>query len=304
MKEFLLGLLTKVFNKTEKEIADILFEKSESGEEVLKEGSLNEVIDLWSERVKKLEGDFKTKESETFSKGYKKAEGEIMTDFEKKLRDKYELESEKFGLELIEEIVDKFKKPSKLDDPEKIKLTDVYRTMEKQLRKEIDDIKEHHKQEVDELKSGYDKKGRLETISKEVRKLFLESNPVLSENSKIAENQTDSFIKVFLDQYDDWEIDDSGDHFPVKDGKRAEDNLGHPLSIKNLVPERVKDYYDIKVQDGKGGAGNDDTKGASQDGIPTSFKDEQDYLDYIYNEPDVKKHIAAKKIYEEQFVKK
>jgi len=297
MKEFMLGLLTKVFNKTEKEIADILFEKSEGGEESLKDGSLNVVLELYEGKLKKLREDSKGDKTKSFEDGYKKAEKEIMGDLESKLREKYGTDSESLGVDLVDEIVEKFKKGSKME-ADQIKLTDTYREMEKQLRKQLKDKDSEWNTKVEDLQKTHEKEKVWSVVSKDIRKLLMESGPVLPSNQRAAENLVNLYIDSFKDY--DWQAEESGDHFPVKDGKRVEDNLGNPVNFKTLITGRVPEYFDIKKQDGKGSAGNDNKSGASQDGVPSSFATESDYLNYIYKEPDVKKHIAAKKIWESQ----
>ena len=300
MKDLLLGLLTKMFNKTEKEIADILFEKSEDGEDVLKEGSLNEVLNLHEAKVKKLREDYKGDKTKSFEDGYKKAEKEIMVKLEGDLKEKYGLESEKLGAELIDEVVEKFKKGSKLE-PDQIKMTDAYREMEKRLKKENKDKESEYQTKITELQKGFERDKTWGVVSKDIRKLLMESNPVLPANQRASENLVSLYVDSFKDY--EWQVDEAGDHFPVKDGKRVEDSLGNPVVFKNLVTGRVPEYFDIKAQNGKGSAGNDNKSGAGQDGVPTSFKDDADYNAYIYKEPDMKKRIAAKKIYDSQFKK-
>jgi len=295
MKEFMLGLLTKVFNKSEKEIADILFEKSEGGEETLKEGSLNEVLDLYEVKLKKLREDSTGEKTKKFEDGYKKAEKEIMDDLESKLKEKYGTDSESRGVDLVDEIVDKFKKGSKLE-PDQIKLTDAYRDMEKQLRKQLKDKDSEWNAKIEEFQKTHEKEKVWSVVSKDIRKLLMESGPVLPSNQRAAENLVGLYVDSFKDY--EWKAEESGDHFPVKDGKRVEDNLGNPVNFKTLVTGRVPEYFDIKKQDGKGSAGNDNKSGAGQDGVPSSFADEQSYLSYIYSEPDIKKKIAAKDVYD------
>jgi hypothetical protein len=296
MKEFMLALLTKVFNKTEKEIADILFEKSEGGEETLKEGSLNMILDLYESKLKKLREDSKGDKTKGFEDGYKKAEKEIMDDIESKLKEKYGTDSESRGVELVDEIVEKFKKGSKLE-PDQVKMTDTFRDAEKQFRKQLKDKESEYQTKIGELQKGFEKDKTWNVVSKDIRKLLLESNPVLPSNQRAAENLVSLYVDSFRDY--EWQVDESGDHFPVKDGKRVEDNLGNPVVFKNLVTGRVPEYFDIKKQGDKGSAGNDNKSGAGQDGVPSSFKDDQEYLNYIYKEPDVKKRIAAKQIFEQ-----
>jgi hypothetical protein len=296
MKESLLELLTKLFNMTEKEVADILFEKSEDGEEKIKEGSLNVFYDKYEAKLKKFKDDSKNEKTKSFEDGYKKAEKEVMSDIEGKLKEKYNLDSEKLGLELVDEIVDKFKKSSKLE-ADQIKVTDTYRDMEKQLRKQLKDKDTEWTAKMTELQKNHERDKTWGVVSKDIRKLLMESNPVLPTNQRAAENLVSLYVESFKDY--EWKVDESGDHFPVKDGKRIEDNLGNPVNFKTLITGRVPEYFDIRKQDGKGSAGNDNKSGAGQDGVPTSFADEKSYLDYITKEPDVKKRIAAKAVYDQ-----
>jgi len=43
-------------------------------------------------------------------------------------------------------------------------------------------------------------------------------------------------------------------------------------------------------------------KNTNADGIP-DFENEQEYLDFIYNEPDLKMRVKAKNIFQEKFMK-
>jgi hypothetical protein len=196
----------------------------------------------------------------------------------------------------VDEIVEKFKKGSKLE-PDQVKMTDTFRDAEKQFRKQLKDKESEYQTKIGELQKGFEKDKTWNVVSKDIRKLLLESNPVLPSNQRAAENLVSLYVDSFRDY--EWQVDESGDHFPVKDGKRVEDNLGNPVVFKNLVTGRVPEYFDIKKQGDKGSAGNDNKSGAGQDGVPSSFKDDQEYLNYIYKEPDVKKRIAAKQIFEQ-----
>ena len=122
-KELLTGVLTKAYNKTSEEIAELLYEKAADSDEVtLKEGALNLVLDLDTARVERL------KSSATLDKTQIKNLRdqhikEIMEDFEKKIKTTYGVDSTSKGIDLVKEIIDQVSECDISD--EKVKTTSL-----------------------------------------------------------------------------------------------------------------------------------------------------------------------------------
>lgn len=293
-RDLILGLLTKTLNKTDEELIGLLFEKSNEGSETLKDEALTVSLDLVEKKIGKLKSTVNEKElRDSISKRVK---GETMSDFEKELKEKYELESDKAGQELIDEIVNKYKVNDSEFTPDKVKLTDTYRNREKELTKQIKDLRKEFDTEKETLVKDFGKKETWNVIARDIRKKLIETDPVLPKNKKAADNLVDLFVGSFSEY--EWQADGDGNHFPTKDGKRIEDKLGNEISFSSLVSDRINEYFDIPVQDKKGGAGNEG--GGTPKDVPVAFKDDAEYLKYIDNEPDLNKRIAAKKVFQSQ----
>lgn len=295
-KTLVLGLLTKTLNKSDEELADLLYQKADDGSETLKDESLDVVLDLIEKKISKVKG--AVDEKKLRDEGYSRAKKEVMTNFENEIKEHYELETEKTGTELIEDLVNKFKVDDSKLTPDKIKLSDTYRARERELRKEIKDLQSQFESEKETILSDFKKKETWSNVSREIGKRLDEVNPVLPKNPKAASNLKELFINSFADY--EWQVDSEGKPFPTKEGKRVEDNLGNEIDFDVLISGRIPEYFDIQVQDKKGGAGNTGGGQSGIQGVPNSFKDDADYLKYVNGEPDVNKRIAAKKVYEAQ----
>lgn len=295
MKEFILGLLTKTLNRSDEEISELLYQKTDDGE-ALKEDALDVALNLFEQKVTKIKDDAKVDEKKLRDEGYKRAQKEVMGTFEAELKEKYDLDTDLTGAELVEEVISKFKKEDSELTPDKIKLTDTYRNREKELKKEARDQLKERDAEIETLKVDFEKQQVWGGVSQKILTRLDAANPAKPKNQDAAANLTRLFVDSFKDY--DWQKDGEG-YLPVKEGKRLEDNLGNEVSFETLVDERIPQYFDIPKQDGKGSAGNN-TGGGAVDGVPSTFKDDKDYLAYVNNEPDPQKRIAAKEVWDSQ----
>jgi hypothetical protein len=301
-KSLVIGLLAKTLNKPVEELSELLYQKSEDdGSEKLKDDSLDVSLDLIEKKISKVKSS-NVDTKKIFDGAYKQAHKEIMEEFEKELRGKYELETEKTGLDLIDEVVNKFKSDDSKLTPDKIKISDTYRNREKELKKEMKDLKDQFETEKAEILTGFQKKETWGVVSKGISKKLDEINPVLPKNPKAASNLKELFIGSFSEF--EWQLDADGKPLPTKAGKRVEDNLGNEIDFDAMVTGRIPEYFDIPAQGDKGGAGNDNKGGGAKTaGVPASFKDDNDYLKFVNNEPDPLKRIAAKNVWKAQQAK-
>lgn len=295
-KTLLLGLLKKSFKKSDEEVAELLYEKSDDGTETLKGEALNSVIDLFEKKISGIKEKFEIDENRLKEEGRKSAMKNLLSQFENEVKEKYSIDSEKEGLELIDDIIDKFKGSSELD-PDKIKLSQVYRDREKELMKQIKDQKKEFETSLENFKVEQSKKEVWKVAEKYISKKLAELNPAFPKNPKAAENLRNLFINSFAE----FEFQMNGDEtpLPMKEGKRVEDKLGNEVPFDSLIADRINEYFDIPVQNPKGGAGNESVK-PKLDGVPTSFKDNDEYVAYQTKEPDPQKRIAAKEIFKQQ----
>ena len=53
-KQILLGLLTKTLNRSEQEVTELLYQKGDNDELILKDGAIDEILELDSARVESI----------------------------------------------------------------------------------------------------------------------------------------------------------------------------------------------------------------------------------------------------------
>jgi len=284
------SFLAKTLNKPDEELAELLYEKSENGELTLKDDAQDTAIKLIADKIKGIKDENKTKLEDGTTNAYKKGFKEASEKFEAEVRGKYGMESEQRGIELVDEVVNKFKSDDSKLTPDKIKLTDTYRDREKQLRTEAEELIKTKDEEISNLQAGFEKKSRWDLVSGDIVKILMEKKPVLPKSPKAAETMKKLFLESFSEY--DWQVADDGNHIPVKEGERVEDSLGNALKFQPLVESRIPEYFDLYKQDTKGSAGNEGDGGDTTD-VPSTFKNEQEYNDYLDKETDPEKREKA-----------
>jgi hypothetical protein len=267
-KDLLTGLLTKAYNKTSEEIAELLYDKAADSEEVtLKEGALNLVLDLDEQRVEKLKSTAKP-DKDSLKSLRDQTIKEIMEDFEKKMKAKYSLESSSKGLDLVQEIIDQVSDCDISDD--KVKLHPAYLQLEERKTAEYETLQQEH----EDYKLNQDRRSRLSRVNRDVLGIFATLNPIESENTIVAQTRREDFLKKF-EGYD-YDIKEDGNHFVKLDGNRVEDKHGNPVKFLDFVQGIAAMNYDFKQSDDKGNAGNQGRNGGG--GSVDIPKTEQEYL--------------------------
>ena len=297
MEKFIASLLAKTLNKSNEEIAELLYTKSDEGEETLKEGALDVVLGLYEGKIQGIKDESKSKQKEIADNFHKKGLKEASEKFETELKEKYALESDVQGIELVELLVNKYKTEDSKLTPDKVKLHETYIEREKQLKKEAAELVKAKDVEIEELKSGFIKNQAWSKVEKSIRSILMEKKPVLPKNQRAADNIVNMFLDSFSDY--DWQIDDGGEHLAMKDGSRVEDKMGNALQFRSLIESRIPDFFDLHVQDPKGGAGNE-PGGVTHTDVPTSFESEEAYNKYLDSTTDPEKREQAYKNWKAQ----
>jgi len=284
MKQFILGLLTETLNKSDEELAELLYQKSEEGEETLKEGALDATKKLFEEKFQKIKTDSETKLKKVQDDFHKKGKKEALDILESEVKEKYDLDLDLQGIELIDAVIEKFKQVDTKLTPDKVKLTDTFREAEKQWKKELKESLAAKEKELEELKTGFDKEKTWSQVSRDIRGILMNQKPVLPKNQRAAENLVNIFLESFKDY--EWQPGDNGEHLAIKDGKRVEDRMGNEVSFKSLIEGRIPEYFDIAVQGPKGNAGNEGGPGGGgSDGVPEKFENNEAYIKFVDAHP-------------------
>lgn len=294
LQEFLLAYLGSTLNEPNDRLAEILFKKSDDGAtftDELNDGVLDTLKAMDKDRASKLKGDGKTQ----FDNGYKKAQAEVATAWEKRIREKFGIESDETGDELVLAALEKASKPSKLDD-EKVKTHPLFLKIEKESAAAIAAARKEGETALEQFKAQQQREQRLAAVKQEARRLHMARNPVLSADAGKAENQIQAFLRR-LDEFD-FEPVEGGTFLPMKEGKRLENAQFHPIDLPTLVNQLGDELFDFQVQQQKGNAGNANQNGGQGSGIkaPTS---KAEYEEAYWKETDPAKRSEITKAYEQ-----
>lgn len=261
-KEVLNGFLKKIYNVTDEDLASLY---NEAGELT----TVDSILAKDSERISK----FKTEKNDQFKAGQKKTWEQI----EKHLKEKYSAQdSELLGAELIDhvfetqtaELQEKISKKFKDEDIEKHPSFIAK-------RKEWEKTLQSKESEFDEkLKAKETEWNRSRMMSKisEAAMLQLESNFILPENAVRAKALKDVLIREL--ESENYSIQDDGSIIILdKEGKAKEDSHGKMINFNEYIEASALKFFDKKVANSRGNAGNQNQNNAQQ----IVIKDQSDF---------------------------
>jgi len=275
-------LAVKAYNMTDEEVQS-LFDKTDEGEQ-LREDAVETLLkrDAESKKqiAKRIREELKPEMTSKFDEGYSKAKKESLEKFEKDLREKYGVESDKKGIDLIDDLVSMNKQS------EDIKTHPDYIKLERKLQGEFIPKQDYEKvsTEFNEYKQAVARDKTISRVIEDARKIFRATNPILSSDPKRAANQESEFLKQFKGF--DYELQDDGQHVIIKDGKRLENENMNAVSFPEYVKARTQDLFDIKQQGEKGGAGF-----TAPEGTSANFKTKEEFMSAYYKETDPDKRV-------------
>ena len=266
MKTIITGLLSKAYNFDNGKIAELF----KDGETELSEDQQKEILQkLLDEDAKRVEAIKKSVDTKpAFQDGFKKAKSEVLTDFEKGLKEKFGIESDKTGLELVEEVVSKKSEGGQSGDitEDAIKRSKVFQDMESNLKKQITTVKNEYETKINEIQDGYKAEQTFSNVSQKALQIFNGLNPILPQNKTVADNQ----VKFFVNTLKDFKFDVQDERIVVmdKDGKVLEDGHGNSRSFEDIVKETASGLFEFKANNGGSGSGNG---GQGQGGSGSSY---------------------------------
>ena len=265
MKTIITGLLSKAYNFDNGKIAELF----KDGETELSEDQqteiLNKILEIDAQRVENIKKSVDKKDA--FQDGFKKAKSEVLTDFEKGLKEKFGVESDKTGLELVEELVSKKSEGGQGDLTEDvIKRSKVFQDMESNLKKQIKQTETDFQNKINEIQDGYKAEQTFSNVSQKALQIFNGLNPILPQNKTVADNQ----VKFFVNTLKDFKFDVQDERIVVmdKDGKVLEDGHGNSRSFEDIVKETASGLFEFKANNGGSGSGNG---GQGQGGSGSSY---------------------------------
>lgn len=256
------GLLSRAYKLDEGEIAELIKE----GENITEDSILNVLLEKDAARVAQLKKATDTQGK--FQEGYAKAKKEERELFERELKEKFGVESDAKGVDLIEAIVTekageagKGKKGEVTEDD--VKKHPVYQTLETKYRRDLTAKDAEWKTKLEEVETNYKKNETFGTVKSKALNLLDGLKPILPGNPEIAANQKNWFVSAL----EGYEYEIQGDRTVVmKDGKVVEDSHGNSLGFDELVKSKASQFFEFQKNNGGGNAGNSNEGGNSGNG--------------------------------------
>ena len=266
MKTIITGLLSKAYNFDNGKIAELFKDGETELSEEQQTEILNKILEIDAQRVENIKKSVDKKDA--FQDGFKKAKSEVLTDFEKGLKEKFGVESDKTGLELVEELVSKKSEGGQGGDltEDAIKRSKVFQDMESNLKKQVTTVKTEYETKINEIQDGYKAEQTFSNVSQKALQIFNGLNPILPQNKTVADNQ----VKFFVNSLKDFKFDVQDERIVVmdKDGKVLEDGHGNSRSFEDIVKETASGLFEFKANNGGSGSGNG---GQGQGGSGSSY---------------------------------
>ena len=265
-QKILTGVLAKTLNIGDGEISELL----KDGENITESDVTKKILDLDKERVSKLKT---SNDTEKFQDGYKKAKSEVLTEFEKKVKEAFGVESDKTGTDLIADIVAQ-KSESKGGNgmtAEDIMKSEVYQKLLKKSKDDLKTIKENYEQQISKIQSEQENERSLSIIGTEAVNQLASLNPILPKNAEIAKNYESLFIKAIAENYRIKKEDGKTVVYGL-DGKIAIDGHGNPIAFEDIVKTTASKFYEFSANNGGSNAGNQGGTPSSAGGYPQGIK--------------------------------
>lgn len=236
------GFLSKTLKMDDEELASLY---NEAGELT----SLTAAEQADTARVTKLKEDQASQ--------YKRGQKEVASKMEAQLKDKFGVDSDLTGVELVDFILttelEKVKGKGDEDitaHPEYLKLKSesdrMLKAKDKEWQKKIEDLELKHARES--------------MFSKVKERAFAELDnlrPILPEDAKKAQKWKEKYIEDFR-AYDFTEQD--GTIVVLKDGKPLQDQHGYNKSFADLVKETAAEIFDFQTSESRSSAANQQTQ--------------------------------------------
>jgi hypothetical protein len=222
---------------------------------------------------------------------YKRGQKEVASKLEAKLKDKYDIDSELVGVELVDFILGEEIKKVKGNGedisahPEYIKLKlendKVLKAKDKEWQKKLDELEVTHTKQL--------------IFSKVKDRAFAELDnlrPILPEDSRKAQKWREKFIEEFKN-FDYQEQD--GKFIIIKDNKPLQDSHGNIKSFEDHIKETASDLFDFQTAEQRSSAGNKQADGKSGEVV---VKDGDDYVEKFRQAKTPQERIELKNAYQ------
>lgn len=287
IKEVLHGFVSKTLNMDEVGVASLY---NEDGS--VKDDALTTLLQADVERVQKLKPDTR----KVFDDGYKKAQSEVLSKFEKDFAERTGFKSDKKGIELILDYAANQAKANGEINEDVIKKHPLFISTTERLLKEKEDAIKAESEKLTTFQKELQAKETFNSVSQKALEIFNSLKPILSTDPVKAKNQ----LQDFTDKLKSFEYDLQNDKILVsKEGKLLEDDHGNRIPFEKIVRDTAERYYDFHKADPRSSPGNGKEKDAGQKFQFDVPKNEQQYAEMISDtKRSVEERTAIKEAYQ------
>lgn len=290
MKEFLIAFLGKTLNLSPDEVASLLFANDDGTE--LKPGAVDAILLKDTARVQK----FKDEQKTFFDNGYKKAQKEALGGLEKTLKEQFQIDSDKQGIELVQAIIDQRLGQGVQLDEDKIKVHPLFTKTVNELNKKIKDTETTWETKYNTRDKEISREKAFASVRSKAKAIIEGMKPILPKDQAKAERQLEWFFKE-LGQLEFENQDDT--IIIMKDGKLLEDSHGNRRNFDALVKDMAGSYWEFEQGQQRQGAGNGNQgqgagqgQGSGQKKDVKAPKDKAEYVKMIASAKDAEERIA------------
>jgi hypothetical protein len=236
-KEILSGLLTQAYGLNEEGVASLYNEEKTE----LMPDALTKILDIDKTRI----STFKVDEKKVREEAYGRAKREVMTDYEKQIREKYQIQSDKQGVELIDELVESYRSQGGGGD-----LTDDQVKKSKVFLDFVEITKREYQSQVDEKETALNQfkaeVAEKETwyAAKEAATSILEAlNPILPQDASKASNLKGIYLNELRNLKR--ELRDGKIVLLDGEGKDLQDGHGNRIPFEAKAKEIAEKYFEF-----------------------------------------------------------
>ncbi len=210
--------------------------------------------------------------------GHGQAKRETMSVFEKAVKEKFGINSDKTGIELIEAVLNEKAKPGELTE-EAVKSHKLYLELKESQDKDVQEAVKGVQKQFDDFKAGVEGEKVNAQVQKKALEIFDGLKPILSSDPAKAAKQKELFVKQLLSGK--YRIEGDRIIMLTDDGKDATDEHANRIDFEKHVATVAGTYYDFEQAGGKGSPGGQSSgSGAGgAGGTKYVFKDEGDYIE-------------------------
>ena len=285
MNQEVIAFLAKSYNREESGVASLF---NEDGS--LKENAISQLESWDKDRIKAL----REKDQRDFNAGYGKGVRETATKFEKELKEKSGIETELTGSELIDEVLTSKSTsknaPATLTDDD-VKKHPTYLSLEKKAKAELKAAIEAGEKKFNDYTAEQAKEKVFAQVADDALAHVMSLKPILPADAAKAKRRLTVDVVEPLKQYN-WEK--VGDEWLAldKDGKRIDDDHGHPLKFKDLVHKTAAQSLDFAEFEERSSTNS----GVNQTKPKATFvpKNEEEYRSYLAKPANTDEEKAAK----------